>query len=208
MPMWPIIYAGLQMVDVSSPDAPEVVANVDTSGYVRRLAVDGNYAYLCMSTEGVRVVDVTDPLSPEVVAEYNTPGYATAVTIDGNYAYVGDSEQGLTILDVTDPTSPTFVGQYDSTAGIFGDVAVVGNYAYVVGMSSRPVHHRRFRSVDAVKADCYDTPGNTRGLDISGNYLYLADGTYGLKILDITDPGSAGARRDLRDRRRASTMSS
>lgn len=34
----------------------------------------------------------------------------------------------------------------------------------------------------------YDTPGNSYGVTIVGNYAYIADGEKGLQIIDISDP--------------------
>ncbi|MBD2676642.1 MULTISPECIES: LVIVD repeat-containing protein [Nostoc] len=34
----------------------------------------------------------------------------------------------------------------------------------------------------------YDTPGNSYGITIVGNYAYIADGDKGLQILDISNP--------------------
>ena len=36
----------------------------------------------------------------------------------------------------------------------------------------------------------YDTPGQARGVYVSGNYAYVADYTSGLQIIDISTPAS------------------
>jgi len=36
----------------------------------------------------------------------------------------------------------------------------------------------------------YDTPGYAQGVDVSGQYAYLADGPLGLKILDVANPAA------------------
>ena len=37
---------------------------------------------------------------------------------------------------------------------------------------------------------CYDTPGYGEGITVSGNYAYVADGGYGLQIVDISTPSN------------------
>ena len=54
--------------------------------------------------------------------------------ISGNYVYVAAGDSGLRIIDVSDPAAPTFVGSY-VPGGQANDVAVNGNYAYVVAES-------------------------------------------------------------------------
>jgi len=41
----------------------------------------------------------------------------------------------------------------------------------------------------AVRGSC-DTPGHARGLELSGNYAYVADYLEGLQVIDISDPDS------------------
>jgi hypothetical protein len=45
-------------------------------------------------------------------------------------------------------------------------------------------------SSDPYEVGFYNTPGQARGLAISGDYAYVADGDSGLRIVDISVPGS------------------
>jgi hypothetical protein len=40
-------------------------------------------------------------------------------------------------------------------------------------------------------AGSYDTAGEARGVSVSGNYAYVADGDTGLVIIDISNPASS-----------------
>jgi hypothetical protein len=75
-------------------------------------------------------MDITDPYSPTLVANCDTNG-ANYVAIEGKYAYVTNLS-ALSILDISDPYSPTIVGSCYVVSGSAEDVAISGNYAYVV----------------------------------------------------------------------------
>jgi hypothetical protein len=55
------------------------------------------------------------------------------VTVTGNYAYVAIWGDGLRVVDVSDPANPTEVGLGPANAGCGHEVAVAGDYVYVVG---------------------------------------------------------------------------
>lgn len=59
-------------------------------------------------------------------------GLTYNVTVSGSYAYIG-SGPCLVILDISNPAQVTMVGQSDVLAGGVGNIAVAGDYAYVVG---------------------------------------------------------------------------
>lgn len=49
-----------------------------------------------------------------------------------------------------------------------------------------PAHrHRRLRP--------YDTPGVARGVTVVGSYAYVADGNFGLQVIDVSNPATTGS---------------
>ena len=67
---------GLVTVDVSNPAAPtRLGARTGLPGYVRDVAIAGDYAYLALQDGGVAVLDVSDPRFPSPVARYRTSRY-------------------------------------------------------------------------------------------------------------------------------------
>ncbi len=178
---------GLVIVDVIDKSAPTFAGSYDTD-YAFGVAVSGDYAYVADYYDLV-IVDITDESAPTFAGSYNTAGNAR-VAVSGNYAYVAADYQGLVIVDVTDKSAPTFAGRYDTT-GHAGDIAVSGDYAYVVDGG----YHWNgiVRIVDITDkatpalAGNYDTTGRAQGVAVSGDYAYVANGDQGLVIVDITD---------------------
>jgi len=158
------------------------------------------YAYVADGEDGgLRVVDVSDPANPTEVGFYDTPGYAYGVAVAGGYAYVADGEDGgLRVVDVSDPTNPAEVGFCDTLENDSArDVAVVGEYAYVVG-------HRHFLFFDSgwllvadisnpaspIEAGFYETPEIANGVAVAGGYAFVANGDVGLLVVDVSNPAN------------------
>lgn len=88
----------LQVVDVSSPAAPQAVGEVVLPGVVQSVAVSEGYAYVADEYASLRVIDVSTPSSPVEVGFYDTPGYAYGVAVSGGYAYVADYYAGMEVF--------------------------------------------------------------------------------------------------------------
>ncbi len=97
---------GLQIVDVSVPNAPRVVGSYRPSTPVLGVRVVDHRAYLAAYDGGIVVLDVTDPAAPVLLGEADTPGEAWGMDVEGDLAYVADGAAGLTVVDVgTVPTA-------------------------------------------------------------------------------------------------------
>jgi hypothetical protein len=171
---------GLRVIDISDPSSPSEVGFYDPPGFTSAngVAVAGGYAYLIDGD--LRVIDVSDPASPVEVGFFDTPHIAQHVAVAGNYVYMTDGY--LRVIDVSDPANPFEVGFYATT----GDVAVVGDYAFVLNLSD----YTSVRVIDVsdpaypVEAGFYVTPGFAYGVAAEGSYAYVASGLGGLIILD------------------------
>ncbi len=107
------------------------------------------------------------------------------VAVQGSYAYCATSG-GMLVFDVSDPTDPTIVGSCDAD-GWAGDVAVSGSYAYLGAQElsvidiSDPTDPRQVAAIT-------DDGASTGGIELSGDYAYLARDVAGLTITDISNP--------------------
>jgi hypothetical protein len=116
-------------------------------------------------------------------------GALSAVAVQGDYVYLGEGFS-LTVLDTSDPAMLIAIGQSSALPNLIQDVALAGNYAYVVakesGLYVLDVSNRRRPSIAA----SLDTPGEAYGITIIGKTAFVADGSAGLRIIDITNPES------------------
>lgn len=171
---------------------PSELGNYPSSGESLDVTIDGDLAYVADKYNGVMILNISNPLSPSFVGNY-TPTLANRamdVCIDGDYAFIGYRYGGVHVVDISDPYNPTQVDIYDIGDTIAWDqIEVVGNYAYVatnLGLYSMDVTNKASISV----ADNIANPptGIARGLKISGNYAFVAEGNADLWVVDITNP--------------------
>jgi hypothetical protein len=183
-------FDGLQLIDISDPAKPAVIASYSMPGYsTEKIEVVGTTAYVADSDKGLEILDLhrIRPDIPKIIGHYDTPGYAEDIAVAGSTAYVADNYEGLQILDISDPTAPTLICNYKTMANNMR-VKVVGSRAYLLNtMEARgslevvdisdPCH--------PVHIDTCDTIGLPRGFQIAGDKAYIADGSSGrLLIMD------------------------
>lgn len=137
---------GLQVVDVSDPDDPWLVATVPLS-HCNDVVLDGDFAFAADADSALVVVDISNPLAPGVVVSRAAPGYGGAIEVVEGTAYVASSFSGVTAVDVTDPVSPVVMASVltpsPSGYGPYG-VATDGSYIYAAdgrsGVAVLPLH--------------------------------------------------------------------
>jgi hypothetical protein len=198
--------AGLRVLDISDPAAPQEIGALDVPGQASDIYVVGKYAYVaeepdwdqdceCSVGGGLRVIDVSDPAAPVKVGAYTGYG-CSRVYVAGGHAYVGTDYSGLLVLDVSDPAAPVAVGVYDMRDYV-GGVYVAGNYAYVAwwqyGTFGR---HGGLRVVDISdpttprEVGTHTSPWPLVGIHVTGHYAYLAAENGGIRLLDVSDPAT------------------
>jgi hypothetical protein len=184
---------GVKIMDVTTNVAsPSLVSTIATTS-ARNVAFAGNLVYIADYSGGLKIFDITNPASPSSVGGIiGTISNAYDVTVVGNYAYVVDSV-GLKVVDVTTPSSPNIVGSLNGIGSF--DIEVVNDYAYLA------TEHEGFNIVDISNPASPVLVGtstslgyDTRGVDVVGNYAYVASGDggliSGLGVIDISNPAS------------------
>ena len=116
--------AGLIVVDVSDPTAPQWRGRYHDPTCSESVTVSGSYAYLAHGDQGLKVLDLSRPTAPSVVQHFNAAGHARGVQVVGHYAYVANDYTGLRILDFSDPSAIREVGSIRTYRAV--DVHVSG----------------------------------------------------------------------------------
>ena len=181
--------SGLQIIDISNPNAPVLAGSYDTSGAARGVQVVGNYAYVADGNSGLQIINISNPITPVLAGSYETRGYASEVEVVGNYAYVADGNSGLQIIDISNPNAPVLAGSSYNTIGYAEGVQVVGNYAYVADLSSGLKIINISNPSVPVLASSYNIGFSTYGVQVVGDYAYVAD-RYFLQVINIGNPNA------------------
>jgi hypothetical protein len=161
--------------------------SVETRSAGNAVGVSGSYAYLG-TYDSLLVVDLSDPTAPAVAGGVpaSFPNVIEQLVAEGTDVYTLDHEGILTWYDASDPANPVFrasldVGPPYADYGIGADGGFV--YAACGDGGLRVLDRDPFGLIGGI-----DTPGPAREVAVQGRYAYVADGTSGLQIIDVSDP--------------------
>lgn len=150
-----------------------------------------NFAFIADGTNGMQIIDVNTPNSPDSVNSYSTGGSANDITvakINGyNFAFVSDYNTGLVITEVSNPFNiisvGTITGKYTNTccvdaAARIAYIGQAGGTVTILDISALPSSPTILNSVGS----------NCNGVFVNGNRLYIANGSVGFSIYDVSNP--------------------
>ena len=196
---------GFSVVDITDPSAPSIAGSAaPLSGFLRRILVKGDYAYISGST-GLQIYDISDPSAPYGIGFYDSDGGGmNDVALKGHMAYIAQGAyfqpNNLTILDVSDPQLPVFEGKV--VVGMtLGSVALSGDYAYAgdnfggfgsYGLSAININPSDGDYLNA-PSSCEpfsDGVGVMKDVAAFGNFAYVLDPALGMMVIDISDPAN------------------
>ena len=195
------------VLDVTDPISVQYVSGFDLPGFVNDVAVSGSYAYT--GSNGFRVLDVSDSSHPVEVGYANLNGSLVEVADNSVVVYSPYSmtaNNTFYTMDVSDPTNPVSLDSYTCPAMTW-DLVVKDNLVFIacwwdgvrIFNISDPTNIIQLSRVMGWQSGgvpgvewCY-----AQAIDVEGNYLYIVDyqpfsneDTYGLYIIDITNPSA------------------
>jgi hypothetical protein len=203
---------GLAILDVSDPDAPRLLGSLKTRGVALRVAVAGTKAVVGDRTSGIEVIDASNPSRPVLLGTHYTSGYVTDVAASGPLAYIVDASTDLSVIDVSKSGPPDELGVQESshrtdivaTASAGGSTAapalvcIAGGgllQVYDVSDPSAPRKVSTYKVPERTTGQARRATGAQRswtsvagGLAFDGSLAYVASGTEGLHIVDVSDP--------------------
>jgi hypothetical protein len=178
--------AGLRVIDVLNPAAPEEIGWLDTPGRAYAVKLSGNYAYLADYSGGLRVVDVSDPVNPREAGFCVTSRKPYALALGGHNAYMACRTYGVRVVDITDPSNPREALAYDTHSA--EDLAVQDQYLYVADDDHGLLILNTSNPETLTLAGSYDAGSpHVISVAVGGNYAYLGYAQYKVEVVDISD---------------------
>jgi len=185
---------GLQIYSLASPATPTLMGEYKSSdplGCGWGVTIKDGFAYVADWRMGLRIFSCSNPFNLQYQGRYRNGLEAEGrVGLSGNIVYVGNSYSNvLQMLNVSDKTNPQLVNYLNLTVqGGVKDIIVDSGYMYVaaqeagvyivdVNQPSSPQIKYRF-----------DTDGSAVSITKSGIFLFVADTSGGLKVLNISNP--------------------
>jgi len=164
----------------------EAGRSADSSGYVSDLRISGTKAYAADKI-GMQVYDVSNPSSPAKSEFLDTPGTPPGIDTDGSYAFLASGLALFQVVDLRLPGAMSVEGAYGLAGGLMG-LAVRGNVVYAAGTGT----------LQRINIQYPDSPAGLSSFPVSGAvdvalsgpYAFVAAGTGGLTIADVSGTGT------------------
>ncbi|MBL6444813.1 hypothetical protein JMN32_00730 [Fulvivirga sp. 29W222] len=179
-------------------------ANINLSGQggsMARFAISGNNLYV-VGESSLLNYDITDPAHPSFNSEITLGFDIETIFPKGNYLFIG-AQSGMHIFDVSDPENLVKLSTYSHIVNC-DPVVVSGNYAYEslqAGCGSNSAD--QFEVIDITdpanpkQVGQYNDVDSPYGLGVVNNYIYLCEGEFGIKILNVQDPENIFLEKEL-----------
>jgi hypothetical protein len=177
------------IVNIADAEHPALVGSYSGQEYLSHIFVDGNYAYLSAFGGYLDIVDITDPANPvrSVYCDLLTSNSACA---SGGYVYTA-SQNLFTASRLDFPNQPILLNTCNLPV-YCRDLCLNGSYVYVVGGEFHVGPH--FFAIDISdpqnlsRVGTLDINGTPTNITVDGNYAYISDNIFALKVVDITNP--------------------
>jgi hypothetical protein len=164
--------------------------NTGQAGSMTRYTIQGNYLYV-VTDRALKTYLVLNETFSELETQELSFGLETIFSTPG-YLYLGAND-GMYIYDISNPSRPEFVFRYAHIVAC-DPVVVQGNRAYITLRDGNGCG-RAVNELQIVDITDRNNPHlitsypmqSPRGLGVDGNYLFLCEGSGGLKVFDITN---------------------
>jgi hypothetical protein len=181
--------AGLEILDISDPTRPRRLGQLATTASLFDVAVQGDYAMIANGPAGLGVVRVSDPAHPVIIARSTACAYAASVAGIGNRVFVCDQSatRGVWEFDLSQPDRP-IPRKWLSGLGTPAQVALEG-FQLGVAETDQGLH-----LVDVSRPGALlgmgelRLPGWFQGLAFHNHLVYVADNSFGLRVINALDP--------------------
>jgi hypothetical protein len=191
---WPVCHyppcsGKLQIVDISDPTKPFGVSIYDKL-QIRDLDIVGHYAYIATAhftgAGGMHILDISEPTSPAEVGVYDLGSSgANGIIVHDNYAYLLLGSSGI-IIDISNPENLTEVGRWNDSEYATG-ISLVDHYLYLPGFNTSTIFDVSDPTHPTEIAGNFEVLNSAKSIKVVNNQAYLAAGTVGLKIIDISN---------------------
>ncbi len=169
---------------------PADLSYVSVPGFANAVAVAGDYAYIAAGGSGLQIVGLSsDRTHPTVISSLNLSGSTYDVTLVGNTAYLAGSST-LSVVDITNPLVPVLRGTFSTSGSCLG-IAVSGQNAYLNCTNGLQVVNisNPASMIQVSSLNVGGTPWKI-AVDAARHYVAMAEGSAGLKFVDITNPAA------------------
>ncbi len=188
---------GLKSVDLRNLQNIQIYPTVWNAGNasIVDVFVENDYVHVSAGDDGVySYIDISDPSNLGFErSTYNTGGFASDIVFESDTLYIADEFNGHVIVDI----NRELVADSISTADKSYDVIFEDNAAFIAsgkhGITKLDINDISVLEEDMLSELQYiNTDGEARSIYSRDPYLFVATGSHGLQLWEITNPSAAG----------------
>lgn len=187
--------SGLLIFDVSDPTTPTLLGALDTPGRAFAVAVADGKAYVAAHSSGIQIIDVTNLAAPTLVAiaRPRSGNWYKDLAVRDNIVYAVEHFDTLLMIDVSTPELPVLLGTIGEREWTPHSISLDGNRAYITYGAAGG-----FLVIDVtdpsvptqILSNVPPLPTASHGISVVGEVAYIADGSAGLRLVDVSNPYS------------------
>ena len=192
---------GYDFYDISEPTNPTIITNLEIPmGNGNRslpglwVSATDSVAYFTCRTkqDGSAIVDFSDPDNPNHVGslpisglDIEEPSFEGS-DIHGDLLAVAIHEDGVLLYDISEPLEPVLILQRPCENA--WTVAFIDTGHFVIGNGDHGIIIEEFDCMeDSCGGSSFETEGAVKDLVVEDDLLYVAEGSDGVSVYDISD---------------------
>jgi hypothetical protein len=172
-------YYGVQVYDISgNPENPIYLGFYDVSGEIRNLFVAGDSVYVACGGEGFKIVNKALLYAPSPSPDPDGREFVKAGAAAENESVMDYIIPGRNMLGAPMIDSYTFDIEIARDS-----LAVIAQWDSVKILKVKSDNRRNIFDI----TDGRDTPDGAMEVDVRGNYIYVSEHNFGLRVLSFVD---------------------
>jgi len=184
---------GVKFADISYATQPDIRGGANTYGYAQSVSIssDGSLMFVACGEMGLSIFDISDFQNGfgtyPLLAWKDTEGYAEFIEIneEKSLAFLACGTAGLQIIDYSDMDDLKLVGSFMG-GGYAKELVYRDNKVYMTA------EERGLQVIDVTDISNPELSGSVDseyalGIDIDGDFIYIADEEEGLIIVSIPE---------------------
>jgi hypothetical protein len=179
----------LYIYDYTDPLNPIERGQYTPTQWISSIHIDDTTAFLVDGFDELLAIDVSDIDNPTLIGHLSISSVVTRIFTIGNKLYLAGSSSGIFTVDISDLSDMSMIGHTLKPGFLHG---LAANDANLIS-----TNYRGLSIIDAPltvapppKQAFSATVDSAKGIDIQGDYAYIADDHGGVTIFNITIPFS------------------
>jgi hypothetical protein len=186
----------LGLVGCNQAGSDSLSPGTGVGGSMARFTIAADHLYI-VNNSGLMAYSLSRPTDPQRTQQVSLNFGVETIFPYKNNLFIG-TQTGMYIYGLANPSQPQRLSFYQHVQSC-DPVVAQGNYAYVTLRSGTACRNTAINSLDIINISDLAQPKlirsypmlNPHGLGVDGSLLFVAEGTKGLKMLDVSDPLTA-----------------